>query len=199
MRVPVAEMQRSYALFRAYAGPLAAGAELLRDGRVSQEQFAELVRHSLVTDSAILAKRSIQTAFQHCDADRDGALKFDEFAQCMRCLMFNEAFNISSEERELRRIAKEHNLSFVEVDRYKKMFDELDGNGSGSVEEHEFEDLLYRCGSVPRELGISAGRLRSLWREAGPHADGRLGFQGFLVFHLRHFAPGSKGFGERCK
>jgi Ca2+-binding EF-hand superfamily protein len=192
MQVPVSEMQQSYILFRDHAEPLAPGAELLRDGRLGQEQFAKLVRNNLISDSIILANRSIKRVFVAADANQDGALSFQEFVECMRVLSFDGAFSVTPEERKLRGMAKKYNLSPAELDRYKKMFDELDEDHSGKIENREFENLLYRCGNIPRGIGISASRRHSLWLLADPNLDGSIDFEEFLIFNLKYFAPGAK-------
>jgi len=185
MQVPVAEMQQSYVLFRDHASPLAPGAELLRDGRLDQEQFAKIVRNNLVSDSKILLSfRSI---------NRDRQLNFREFVEWMRILSFDGAVNVTPEERELRRMAKKYNLSPAELDKYKKLFDELDEDHSGRIQDREFENLLYRCGSIPRDISISATRKQSLWLLADPNRDGSIDFEEFLLFNLKYLAAGAEG------
>jgi Ca2+-binding EF-hand superfamily protein len=200
MQVPVAEMQRSYVLFRDHAEPLVPGAELLRDGRIGQEQFARLVRSNLISDSEILADRfvervrsSIDRVFEAVDVNHDGALSFHEFVESIRILSFDGAFNVTPEERDLRRMAKKHNLSPAEVDKYKRIFDELDENHNGRIENREFDYLLYRCGNIPRDIGISAKRRHSLWLLADPNLDGSIDFEEFLIFNLKYIAPGAQG------
>jgi Ca2+-binding EF-hand superfamily protein len=198
MQVPVAEVQRFYNLFKENAEPLGAGTDLLRDGRVVRAKFDALVRRNLVSDSDILAKRSIDRAFQAGDVDRDGALSFDEFVDCMHRLSFDEAFNVTSEDRELRRIANEHRLSLIEVERYKRLFDEVDVDGSGRIESSEFESLLYKCGNISRDI-ISAARAHSLRLAADPNLDGNIDFEEFVAFGQKYFGPGATGLGEHCR
>jgi len=200
MQVPVSEMQQWYVLFRDHAEPLVSGAELLLDGHICQEQFVKLVRNNLISDSEILADRSIERVrlsiervFEAVDVNHDGALSFYEFVESMRILSFDGDFNVTPEERELRRMAKKYNLSPAELDKYKKIFDELDEDHSGRIEDREFETLLHRCGSIPRNIGISAKRRQSLWLLADPNHDGGIDFEEFLVFNLKYLAPGAVG------
>lgn len=203
MQVPVAEMQRWYTLFRDHAEPLAPGAELLRHGRLGQEQFAKLVRSNLISDGDMLPKRSVERmklsikrALQAADVNQDRAVSFDEFLECMRILTFDEAFSVAPEERELRRIAKTYKLSLLEVDKYKKMFDELDENGSGRIKKPEFDQVLNRCGSIPRNIGLSASRRQSLWLLADPNLDGSIDLEEFVLFNFKYFAPGAEGLAD---
>jgi hypothetical protein len=251
MQVPVAEMQRSYALFQDHAELLAPGAEMLRDGRLGQEQFAKLVRNNLISDSDVLAEQCInkvagcvKRVCKSAGVDQDRALSFEEFVECMRILSFDYAFNVThegrergwghlfllflllplssdrrlsglggvrpeeagapsggmlaptraasvpirAEERELHRMAQKYNLDPVEVDRYKKMFDELDENGSGKIENQEFENLLYKCGNIARDIGLSDARRHSLWLLTDPSYDGSIDFEEFLIFSLNYLA-----------
>lgn len=209
MRMPVAEMQRSYALFRDYAEPLAPGAELIRDGRLDQEQFAKLVRSNLISDSDMLPKLSIERVklsiegvlkglkyplrleVQVADVNQERPLSFGEFIECMHTLTFEEAISVTPEERDLRRIAKTYNLSLFEVDRYKKMFDELDKDRSGRIKKPEFDRVLCRCGNIPQDIGLSATRRQSLWLLADKNLDGSMDFEEFLLFNVKYFAPGA--------
>lgn len=221
MQLPVAEMQQLYAHFRDHARPRAPGAELLRDGRLGQEQFARFVRKHLISaeqqesgpggggrpagpskaqDGETLADRAAESAgssiarvFAAVDVNRDRALSFHEFAEAVRILSFDGEFNVAPEERELRRLAKKYSLTPAELDRYKQMFDELDEDKSGRIENREFENLLYRCGNVPRDIGISASRRHSLWLQADPNLDGSIDFEEFLIFNLNHFAHRRRG------
>jgi Ca2+-binding EF-hand superfamily protein len=203
LQVPVAEMQRWFALFRDHAEPLAPGAEMLRDGRLVQEQFAKLVRNNPISDSDILGEQSRERItfliLRLCEAvgvEGDRALSFNEFVECMRALAFDDAFSVTSKERALRRMAKTYSLGPVEVDRYKKMFDELDVNGSGRIQRCELDNILYRCGNIPRDLGLSDARRHSLWILADPNCDGSIDFEGFLNFNLKYLAPGADGLSQ---
>jgi Ca2+-binding EF-hand superfamily protein len=181
---------------------------MLRDGRLGQEQLAKIVRNNVISKSGILAEQSInKVAFcvkrvcKSAGVDLDRALSFHEFVECMRILSFDYAFNATHEERELRRMAQEYSLAPVEVDRYKKMFDELDENGSGRIENHEFENLLYKCGNIPRDIGISDERRHSLWLLADPNYDGSIDFEEFLIFNLKYLAQEADGISQyfgRC-
>jgi Ca2+-binding EF-hand superfamily protein len=209
MQVPVAEMQRSYTLFRDHAEPLAPGAEMIRDGRLGQEQFAKLVRNNLIADGDILAEQSInkvagcvKRVCKSAGVDRDRALSFDEFVECMRILSFDYAFDVTHEERELRRMAQKYNLDPVEVDRYKHMFDELDENGSGKIDNQEFENLLYNCSNLGQDIGLSGARRPPLWLLDLPsNYDGSIDFEEFLTFNLNCLAQEADGFSRyfgRC-
>jgi Ca2+-binding EF-hand superfamily protein len=203
LQVPVAEMQRWFALFRDYAEPLAQEAEMLRDGRLVREQFAKLVRNNLISDSDILAEQPIQRIMfsikRVCRAvgvEGDRALSFNEFVECMRALSFDVALSVTPEEYALRSLAKTYSLGPVEVDRYKEMFDELDVNGSGRIQKCELDNILYRCGNIQRDLGLSDARRHSLWLLADPNCDGSIDFEGFLNFNLKYLAPGANGLSQ---
>jgi hypothetical protein len=192
-------MQRWFALFRDYAEPLAQEAEMLRDGRLVREQFAKLVRNNLTSDSDILGEQSIQritfSIKRVCKAvgvEGDRALSFNEFVECMRALSFDYIFSITPEERALRRMAKKYNLGLVEADRYKKMFDELDVNGSGRIQKRELDNILYGCGNGNNPWDFHS-HWHAFWLIADPHLDGSIDFEGFLIFNLKCSALGAGG------
>lgn len=88
---------------------------------------------------------------------------------------------------ELRRIAKENGLSFIEVDRFKRLFDEVDVSRSGRIKSSEFETLLYRCGKLPRGLSVSRW-MRNLWLRADSERNGSINFEEFVVFDQKYLA-----------
>ncbi|CAK0894216.1 unnamed protein product [Prorocentrum cordatum] len=114
----------------------------------------------------------------------------------MRLLTFDEAFCITPEESELRRLAKKYNVSLFEVERCKIMFDELDENRSGRIRKQEFDKVLCRCGNIPRDIGLSASRRHSLWLLADSNLDGSIDFEEFLIFNVNYVAPGAEGFAD---
>lgn len=197
MHLPVSEMQQPYRLFRQHVN-LSDGEHLLKDGRLTEKQFAKLVRDNFSGGHAgggsfVEAERSINRAFVDADTHKNGALSFEDFATWIVSHGFDEGFNIDAEERELRTLAKQYKLTLVEVDKYKKMFDEIDVDHSGKIENSGFDDVLLRCGNIPRDIGLSASRRQQLWRAADPERRGGIDFEDFMVFNLKYFAKGSRG------
>ncbi|CAK0890797.1 unnamed protein product [Prorocentrum cordatum] len=148
MQVPLAEMQRAYAAFRDHAEPLAPGADMLRDGRLGQEQFARLMQSQLNLDSDVLAERQVQ-------------------------LM------ASSVKKVCKAMALKYGLDPVEIDRYKKEFDELDVDRSGRIDSQEMESFLSFIGRA------------DMYK---PVLGDSIGFEEFLIFRLRYLTPGATGF-----
>ncbi|CAK0856028.1 unnamed protein product [Prorocentrum cordatum] len=186
MQVPLAEMQRAYAAFRDHAEPLAPGADLLRDGRLGQEQFARLMQSQFNLDSDVSAERQVQrmasSVKKVCKAvcvHGDRGLSFCEFLECTRILCFDKRHSLAEEERGLRRMALKYGLDPVEIDRYKKEFDELDVDRSGRIDSQEMESLLSFIG------------LADTYK---PVLGDSIGFEDFLIFSLRYLTPGATGF-----
>lgn len=190
--VPAPEMQQPYSLFKEFA-TVPEGGKLLDDGRLTQAQFARILRNKeqFFAGSEVASDPDILKAFRVADVNKDDLLSFQEFAMWMLTQTFAECLNIDSKERELRNLAKEYNLSLIQVDKYKRMFEELDEDGSGMIESCEFENLLYKCGNIPRDIGLSATRRQSMWSDADNRMRGSINFEEFLQFNLKYFAPGT--------
>mmetsp|Transcript_26563 Transcript_26563/g.47086 ORF Transcript_26563/g.47086 Transcript_26563/m.47086 type:complete len:109 (+) Transcript_26563:482-808(+) len=84
-------------------------------------------------------------------------------------------------------------MSIVDCERYRQYFDEFDSDGSGAIEESEFEALLRKCAKVPPHVEIPTKRFRLLWKECDVDGSGEIDFEEFLVMYKRYFDTTGSG------
>jgi Ca2+-binding EF-hand superfamily protein len=199
MRVQVLEMQQHFSLFREHA-EVPEDASVVKDGRLNKEQFHRLVRQNLFGGSEVESDRSIDNAFNLADTCGQSALNFEQFVTwVINHQTFDADLNVDAEEHEMRSMAKEYGVSMLEVDRYRRLFRELDKDGDGRLRSSELEEMLHKCGSVPREIGLTASRRQSLWSAADTNLRGSIDFEEFLAYNLRYFTQSESGVQEEYK
>jgi len=77
------------------------------------------------------------------------------------------------------------------VERVKCLFDKIDVDGSGEIEQGEFRILLYdllQC----RKDDIPVKRLQRYWREVDLDGSGSVGFNEFLIWYKTSFSQDGK-------
>jgi len=85
-------------------------------------------------------------------------------------------------EKELRRIAKELEIPLADAETIKKEFDMYDQDGSGSIEKHEFLQVLSGLLQVEPEE-IPPGRVSDYWKELDTDGQHSVDFQKFLEWY----------------
>jgi len=163
--------------------------DVLTEGRLERSAGFEKLLCTLThaEDPSTLPEGFIDSAFRSADADGNESLDFLEFAQWYMRHGFSEAVLLTTEQREIRQIARRYKLPIVCVEEYKKSFDAFDEDGSGSIEFDEFQKLLYKLIKVPPHLDLPVNRVRQFWAETDIDGGGAVGFEEFLLFYTRYF------------
>merc|ERR1711924_515520 len=91
--------------------------------------------------------------------DNDGSIAFSQFAVWFSSIGFSENLTLSSEEQRLRHLCRKHDMSFVDVDKYKSYFDRFDFDGDGQINEAEFATIVMKCAKVPPQVQIPPARM----------------------------------------
>jgi Ca2+-binding EF-hand superfamily protein len=191
MHVQVSEMQRHFVLFRKYAH-VEEGASLVKHGSLNRDQFCQLVADNLFEGSQVEMGRCVDRAIAVADSTGTGLVSFERFALWMiNHQTFDVNIHVDAQEREMRSIAREYKISVVEVDKYRRMFEELANASINRIERPRLLEMLHRCANVPRDLGLSAAREQALWNSADPTQRGCIDFEEFLVFNLKFFGKGA--------
>lgn len=92
---------------------------------------------------------SATTSLDPQDESLDGHLDFAEFLTFFHKFSFSEEVLINRQERELRRLARKHGFSFLDIDALKKDFDKVDRKGEGKLKQDEFLELMARLMKLP--------------------------------------------------
>jgi len=174
------------------------GGDPIRDGYLTRSSFTFLFRDMLgeeVAESLNVEeeKSFLDRALTFADNDHNGVLSFREFAIWYSSHCFVEDLHLDAKEQALRKLARKLGLSASEIDMYKRRFDTFDEDGSGSIDAEEFKEVLYKCGNVPRHIGLPATRINQLWAAADIDGSGELDFEEFVVFCRKYFKASSSG------
>jgi len=86
----------------------------------------------------------------------------------------------------LRKLAKKHNLSILDLEELNTRFREVDSNSSGCLEEPEFTKLVLSVHGARDISDIPKGRLHFYWKQADADHSGEVDFEEFIVFFKKY-------------
>jgi len=196
MRLPIDLLKQASELFLEHAEPPGrrhglsetSSSHTLLEGKLGQDGFNQILcMLSGTEDPKELPTSLVYSYFSAADADNNHSLDFSEFALWFSRFGFSEIVLVSKQERELRGLARKHNLTVLQVEAYKSSFDAFDEDGSGGIELDEFEKLLRTLIKIPEHLEIPANRVRQFWADVDMDKSGSVSFEEFLVFYLKYF------------
>jgi len=110
-------------------------------GDISWRRFIELLRGRAGLDPQEEIPRHLLGRLAHLE--KLGRVNFEDFLCWSVSVAWLEELQVPQTEREIRRIAREKNMTLLEVDRFKRTFDKFDSDGSGEIEEKEFRSMMY--------------------------------------------------------
>lgn len=164
------------------------------DGHLNREQFRQVLcflqDKKTVDDVGDVDKAFAMVAQE--DSSRN-KMNFSEFALWYSTSSFDERLCINDEEKEFRVLCRKYKMDMHSMERYRRLFASADADGSGSIEEDEFNDLLRKCAKVPGNVDIPASRFRQLWKECDADGSGTVEFEEFLAFYSRYFEDTGTG------
>jgi len=154
-------------------------------------QFGEVVVHILESTGQKLSeedmKTKIEVSWREADRNYNGKVDFDEFAIWYSSWGFQQELLLSPQQILSRDFAKKYDLSIPDVDSVQAKFHLFDEDGSGVIEFHEFEKLLYKLMKVPRGQELPANRLKHFWKEIDTDGSGGVDFEEFLQWYMKYF------------
>lgn len=177
LSIPLRVVQEACELFQAHADidsdddePNASpkGTKMLRGGHITKWKAGRLLGLDLDDGFAV-------------------DLTFGDFALLYNSHGFAADVMLSPKSRQVRDVAVSHGVSLTDMDRYKKAFDEVDLDSSGSIDAEEFSKAVCRLVRVPAGLELPAKRVQILWREADTDGRGKLDLEKFIVFYTKYF------------
>lgn len=118
------------------------------------------------------------------------AVTFNDFLTWITQNSFTEDLLLSDDERFVRRIARRFNVPLLEVEKVKGHFDSFDTDGSGHIEEVEFNMLLGKLLNLPNAEALPQSRVKSFWRELDDDSSGIVEFHEFIPWYLGYFGGG---------
>jgi len=163
---------------------------VLEDGYVTVDKFGDMLCRLFDYESpAELPKEMVMSCFKAADQNSGGQVDFDEFASWLSRHVFSEDFLLTQEEKEMRAYAREHNIGLERLDHMKHCFEMFDEDGSGVLDQNEFEQLLHLLLKIPKHLRLPKSRMDAMWAEADMDGGGAIGFEEFLIFYKKYFDP----------
>jgi Ca2+-binding EF-hand superfamily protein len=184
--IPMECMQAAMKLFREHA-TVPSGGVVFVEGELTKANLAAVMRQMAGTANDVIEACLVESAFTIADQDNNGGISFYEFAIWYSSHSFDEHFNLDARELELRKLARQIDMSPSEFDTYKRHFDSFDTDGNGTMDREEFYDMMLKCLKVPKHIGLPAGRVQQLWTAADSDGSGVIDFAEFVVFFQRYF------------
>jgi len=159
------------------------------DMLISEAEFEASTRQNLnwPEDQDLPANlaRKIKKYFQDMDKDRNDVIDFEEyFDWSMKHRWSEEFLALDDKDMENRQLARQLGVSIAEVERYRRMFDEFDTDGSDEISQSEFVYVIMQIMEVKDPRDISSQRLHRYWQEVDTDASGNVSFQEFLSWML---------------
>jgi Ca2+-binding EF-hand superfamily protein len=128
-------------------------------------------------------------AMKDADKNKNGNIDFSEFLYWYYKFSFSEEVLLGTEERKLRVAAREHNIPYDEIGKYKSMFDHTDTNKNGNIDYEEFKPLVAKLLKVPKGEEFPEKRCKDMWKAARGNStyDNGLDFFTFVGVYKRYF------------
>eukprot|EP00930_Biecheleria_cincta_P035056 TRINITY_DN24143_c0_g1_i1.p1 TRINITY_DN24143_c0_g1~~TRINITY_DN24143_c0_g1_i1.p1 ORF type:complete len:488 (+),score=73.89 TRINITY_DN24143_c0_g1_i1:85-1464(+) len=125
----------------------------------------------------------VTAAFATADCDHGGSIDIEEFVRWYSLFGFSEEVVLSQGQQGTRNLARELGIEYIDIERYKRAFDDFDTDCSGVIELGEFEQLLCKLLKVPRGETLPKQRVMRMWRQADANQTGGLDFASFAKFY----------------
>merc|ERR1712232_1240437 len=166
--------------------------------RLEMTQFSQVLTALCESGSKDLTSNfkdtATMSAFRIVDEDGSGDIDVREFCIWFSSFSFSNELVIDKEKQDVRKLARKLDLEVVDIERYKRAFDDFDLDGSGAIEFDEFVAVMYKLLKVPNGQQLPEKRLVSLWSEADVDGSGELDIEEFCIFYKKCFEEEEGGF-----
>eukprot|EP00931_Biecheleriopsis_adriatica_P062016 TRINITY_DN37331_c0_g2_i1.p1 TRINITY_DN37331_c0_g2~~TRINITY_DN37331_c0_g2_i1.p1 ORF type:complete len:516 (+),score=110.33 TRINITY_DN37331_c0_g2_i1:48-1550(+) len=188
LHIPPHTLKDAINIFEKFATfPEDGGDDDIFNVKLDMAHFEAVLLHMCsVDDISKLSEEFVKSCFTATDKNKTGDIDVKEFAAWYATFAFSEDMMLNDESKYLRQLARQHNLSPVEVEQYKRSFDAFDLDGSGTIEFDEFEELLHQLLKVPAGQVIPRDRVQTLWRTACKQGT-TIAFSQFCLFYMNYF------------
>lgn len=158
-------------------------------GALDAEEFENAVAKMLALDTATPEKIKSVSEWHWWESDKDksGTIGFSEFLKWCSSNGFNEDLLLTEEQRSLRKMAKQFNVSADYVENIKRCFDFYDKDKSEEIDLDEFKHVLYKALKVPSHLELPSSRIQYFWQELDTDGSGKAAFDEFFSWWIKYF------------
>jgi len=158
-----------------------------RNGTITMEEFKDLLhtRCDLEPDQEV-PKHLLWKQWKKIDSDCSSTIDFEEYLVWYMSSVFSEDLMVpQTEARRLRQLARDLDVSLLQVERVKTVFDKFDADHSGEIDKEEFVQVLCDMMKVKDQSDVSHSMLMRYWREVDFDNSGSVDFEEFLVWYIR--------------
>lgn len=153
------------------------------DGTVPMEVFLNMIRQlGNVEPDEPIPPQLLSTSLSTVGKER---IDFEDYIVWSLSTAYAEDMLVDPTEKQMRQISRSTGIPLPDVERIKRVFDKFDTDGSGTIDEFEFGNVIATLEKVPNGLDISKPQLRRLWREVDTDFNREINFTEFLVWYMR--------------
>lgn len=158
-----------------------------RNGVITFEEFKDVLANRCnLAPGQDVPKHLLWKQWQKIDADCSSTIDFEEYlVWCMSSIFSEDLMVPQTEARRIRQLARELDVSLLQVERVKKVFDKFDADNSGEIDKDEFIQVLCHMMSVKDPSDVSQSMLMRYWREVDCDNSGSVDFEEFLVWYMK--------------
>jgi len=187
LHLPFASVKHASEIFERYSH----GTEdsELCERKLSMADFSKVLCEICSVESvSALCPGFVSSAFSAADRNKGGDIDIREFLIWYSSASFLEELTLSQDGQKARELARKLGLQAADIDRYKRAFDRFDRDGSGFIDQEEFEVLLGELLRLPQGAAdLPRDRVSNLWRMADTDGNGGIDFEEFCMFYTSYF------------
>mmetsp|Transcript_1286 Transcript_1286/g.2865 ORF Transcript_1286/g.2865 Transcript_1286/m.2865 type:complete len:375 (+) Transcript_1286:86-1210(+) len=107
------------------------------------------------------------------------------------CNIFDETATLTDEQKEVRSLARKHNVPLGDAETLRLKFEKYDEDNSGNICKEEFSNILRELIRVKNTSDIPQERFNHYWREVDLDHSGEISFEEFLIWYTNIVKTGS--------
>lgn len=161
--------------------------KLNKNGELSKKEFAQVVREICdIPSNEVVPPYLLDDWWISTGRGINHALDFEGYLSWCLVHQFCEEMMIpDAGERDARNLARKLGCNILDIDNIKTIFKRFDINGSGVIEQDEFQQVVMSLMEVKRAEDVPPKVLTRFWREADRDGSGVIDFQEFAEWYVR--------------
>lgn len=101
--------------------------------------------------------------------------------------VMNAGSDRAAADKKVYQLAKDHNVTAVEIDKIQLKFKQFDANGSGHLDFDEFQEMMRVILKVRSISELIPDRIHRFWREIDKDGNGYVDIDEFTEWFLKYF------------
>lgn len=175
-----------------------------QSGFIERHEFLPLLSRLISQPKSEMDMEEVWKNWDAMDDDGSGQISMDEFERWY-CNVFGidgtpdftnffSQTEIPEDQIEIREVARKLGMDFVEAEKIWREFKNIDTDSSGSLEKHEFEELIKRqLANTMKKAGqkeqpeVPPKMLSKFWQDIDADNSGTVTFEEFATWYHRSF------------